>query len=89
MYTLLTSARDYIVSKELCSYLLLRDDAKNDFTEIPTNDPNAIVVGGLAPEKFTYQNMNNALRFVLYIIFIKGLLSIGYSLVIHNGPFDS
>lgn len=41
--------------------MLLSDSALQDFQDIETSDPNAVVIG-LAPDKLDYANLNAAFR---------------------------
>ena len=41
--------------------LLLSESAIGDFADVPTNDPNAVVVG-LAPDRLDYSSLNTAFR---------------------------
>ncbi|XP_065262109.1 haloacid dehalogenase-like hydrolase domain-containing protein 2 [Emys orbicularis] len=64
IFTSLTAARNLLEQKQVRPLLLVDDNALQDFRGIPTNDPNAVVVG-LAPEHFNYQMMNKAFRLIL------------------------
>ncbi|KAH3692407.1 haloacid dehalogenase-like hydrolase domain-containing protein 2 [Dreissena polymorpha] len=64
IFTCLTAARKMIDSRNLSPLLLLDDRALEDFTGIPQDQFDSVVVG-LAPEKFNYGSMNHALRLVL------------------------
>lgn len=71
MFTSLSAAVRYVQANNLKPFYLLTEDAKKDFTEQTTenstdndgNDENAVVVG-LAPDKFVYETINNAFRYV-------------------------
>ena len=42
---------------------MLSENALEDFSDTPQEDPNAVVIG-LAPEKFNYENMSLAFRLI-------------------------
>ncbi|XP_055595974.1 haloacid dehalogenase-like hydrolase domain-containing protein 2 isoform X2 [Uranotaenia lowii] len=62
IYGSLSAASRYVQSNDLNPYYILTEDARRDF---PANTPdrplNAVVVG-LAPERFSYQYLNEAFR---------------------------
>lgn len=62
IYSSLTAAVQYVKCHSLNPYYFLTEDAYKDFSDIPTGDEKNSVVVGLAPEKFTYDNMNIAFR---------------------------
>lgn len=70
MFTSLTAARDYLVqNNNYHPYLMIHEDAKEDFDEVGIQGWNASdgrlassVVVGLAPEMFNYDNVNTAMR---------------------------
>ncbi|XP_046344976.2 haloacid dehalogenase-like hydrolase domain-containing protein 2 [Haliotis rufescens] len=64
VFTSLTAAHDAVREKKLRPMLLLDDRAMEDFDDIDTEDPNAVVVG-LAPDKFHYDVLNSAFRLLL------------------------
>ncbi|MCL4137101.1 UNVERIFIED_CONTAM: hypothetical protein GTU68_033502 [Idotea baltica] len=64
IFTSLTAAKQVIIQKELRPFYLLSEDALKDFEDIPSSDPNAVVVG-LAPLAFDYENMTKAFRLLL------------------------
>ena len=64
IFTSLTAARSLIEKKKVQPLLLLEECAKEDFQGIPTDNPNAVVVG-LAPSCFDYSHMNQAFRLLL------------------------
>lgn len=41
---------------------MLEEDAKLDFSDLDTKNPNAVVVG-LAPNNFNYQSMNQVFQY--------------------------
>lgn len=62
LFSSLSAAAQYVQQHNLNPLYFLTDDARQDF--VPTDervDKNAVVIG-LAPEKFTYENMNDAFR---------------------------
>lgn len=72
MFTSLSAAVKYVKSNDLKPFYLLTEDAKKDFVELTetvsnTNDlhgdENSVVVG-LAPDKFVYETINKAFRYV-------------------------
>lgn len=72
MFTSLSAAVQYVQANKLKPFYLLTEDAKKDFGEQTTdatdggNDENAVVVG-LAPEKFTYNTLQLAFRYVSHL----------------------
>uniref|UniRef100_A0A8R1DHG4 Haloacid dehalogenase-like hydrolase domain-containing protein 2 n=1 Tax=Caenorhabditis japonica TaxID=281687 RepID=A0A8R1DHG4_CAEJA len=63
IFTSLSAARDLITKQQYRPFFILDDKAMEDFEGIPTEDPNAVVLG-LAPEKFTEEYMNRAFRLI-------------------------
>ncbi|GFS02848.1 haloacid dehalogenase-like hydrolase domain-containing protein 2 [Elysia marginata] len=61
VFTSLSAARTLLETKELRPYFLVDKNAMEDFKGISGDDPNAVVVG-LAPDEFTYENLNKAMR---------------------------
>uniref|UniRef100_A0A182Y1Y8 Haloacid dehalogenase-like hydrolase domain-containing protein 2 n=1 Tax=Anopheles stephensi TaxID=30069 RepID=A0A182Y1Y8_ANOST len=62
IYGSLAAAAEYVRKNKLNPYYLLTDDAR---TDMPPNDPTRptdSVVVGLAPERFSYEHMNEAFR---------------------------
>lgn len=76
MFTSLSAAVQYVQTNKLKPFYLLTEDAKKDFAEQTTgknmtatdgeNDENTVVVG-LAPDKFIYETMNAAFRYVWHL----------------------
>ncbi|GAB6031873.1 Haloacid dehalogenase-like hydrolase domain-containing protein 2 [Chamberlinius hualienensis] len=64
IFTSLNSARMLVEKLCLRPMLLLEDAALEDFQDVSTNDPNAVVVG-LAPNKFDHKTMNSAFRLII------------------------
>ena len=62
-FSALTAARQYMASKNLRPLLILEDDAMQDFTGLPTEDPNVVAVG-YAPSKYNYEKINQAFRLI-------------------------
>lgn len=75
--TSLTAAADLVREMAVRPMLLLEDGAMEDFKDIDTTEPNAVVVG-LAPSKFDYNHLNKAMQLLL-----KGHPLIG----IHKGRY--
>jgi len=65
IYSSLTAAVQYVKCHSLNPYYFLTEDAYKDFSDIPTSDEKNAVVVGLAPDLFTYDNMNVAFRILL------------------------
>ncbi len=61
LFTSLTYTKNFIVRNNLRPYLILEDEAIEEFKGVDFEDPNAVVIG-LAPEKFDYSHMNTAFR---------------------------
>ncbi|CAL8134420.1 unnamed protein product [Orchesella dallaii] len=64
LYTATLSTRDYLMSRGLLRpYLVVSDDALQDFIrmDISSPNPNAVVIG-YAPEKFNYETFNDCFR---------------------------
>ncbi|KAI8967449.1 haloacid dehalogenase-like hydrolase domain-containing 2 [Mycotypha africana] len=61
VFTSLSACKDMIQTRQLRPLLLMEDAALEEFKEIETSDPNAVVIG-LAPSKFNYENLNEAFR---------------------------
>lgn len=73
MFTSLSAAVQFVQANKLKPFYLLTEDAKKDFGEqttgknvTATDDENAVVVG-LAPDKFIYETMNAAFRYVCHL----------------------
>ncbi|XP_071787981.1 haloacid dehalogenase-like hydrolase domain-containing protein 2 [Asterias amurensis] len=64
IFSSLTAARHLVIEGGLRPMLLLQDDAKKDFIGIPTDEPNAVVVG-LTPDNFNYATLNTAFKLIL------------------------
>ncbi|XP_067670597.1 haloacid dehalogenase-like hydrolase domain-containing protein 2 [Haliotis asinina] len=64
VFTSLSAAHNVVMEKKLRPMLLLDDRAMEDFDDVTTEDPNAVVVG-LAPDKFNYRVLNSAFRLLL------------------------
>ncbi|EGT47117.1 hypothetical protein CAEBREN_30791 [Caenorhabditis brenneri] len=63
IFTSLVAARDLILQNHYRPFFILDDRAMEDFEGIPTEDPNAVVIG-LAPEKFNDSTMTAAFRLI-------------------------
>lgn len=64
MFSSLTAARELIDSRKLRPMLFLEDIAMEDFIDVETENPNAVVIG-LAPSVFYYEKLNEAFRLLL------------------------
>ncbi|KAL4442466.1 hypothetical protein ABPG77_005050 [Micractinium sp. CCAP 211/92] len=65
VFSSLTATRRLLEERGVRPFLLLHPKALPDFEGIPTDRPNAVVVG-LAKEAFSYENMNTAFRILLH-----------------------
>uniref|UniRef100_A0A1I7UMW5 Haloacid dehalogenase-like hydrolase domain-containing protein 2 n=1 Tax=Caenorhabditis tropicalis TaxID=1561998 RepID=A0A1I7UMW5_9PELO len=63
IFTSLSAARDLIIRNKYRPFFILDDKAMEDFEGIPTEDPNAVLIG-LAPEKFNDSTMTAAFRLI-------------------------
>ncbi|CAI2354599.1 unnamed protein product [Caenorhabditis sp. 36 PRJEB53466] len=63
IFTSLCAARDLILKNRYRPFFMLDEKAMEDFEGIPTDDPNAVVIG-LAPEKFNDSTMTEAFRLI-------------------------
>lgn len=66
IFTSLIAARETIVKEHLHPYLMVDEEAKEDFfghfdVNIEANQADSVLIG-LAPDKFSYHNMNEAMR---------------------------
>ncbi|OQV18064.1 Haloacid dehalogenase-like hydrolase domain-containing protein 2 [Hypsibius exemplaris] len=59
IFTSLTAARKILEAKKWRPWFIVSDEAMEDFDGLPTENPNAVVIG-LAPEKLNHENMNKA-----------------------------
>ncbi|CAG0913194.1 unnamed protein product [Notodromas monacha] len=64
IYTSLSAARNLLDQRKSNPLLLVDDFAMEEFHGFPTNEEKDTVVVGLAPEKFSYENLNEAFRLV-------------------------
>ena len=64
IFSSLTAARTFLQSRSLRPLLLLSPNSLEDFTDLDTQDPNAVVVG-LAPDAFHYDRLNDAFRLLM------------------------
>lgn len=62
VFTSLIAAKQYVKQHRLRPWLMLEEDAKLDFSDLDTKNPNAVVVG-LAPNNFNYPSMNQAFQY--------------------------
>lgn len=81
IFTSLCAARDLIQKNQYRPFFVLDDKAMEDFDGIPTDDPNAVVIG-LAPEKFNDKTMTEAFRLIKESAFDNFLLFITISRII-------
>jgi len=63
IFSSLTAARKYISERRLRPLLFLEDEALEDFSDLPTDDPNCVLLG-LAPSHFHYERLNEAFRLI-------------------------
>jgi len=63
IFSSLTAARKYISERHLRPLLFLEDEALEDFSDLPTDDPNCVLLG-LAPSHFHYERLNEAFRLI-------------------------
>ncbi|PAV62950.1 hypothetical protein WR25_03853 [Diploscapter pachys] len=64
IFSSLSAARKLIDEKKYRPMLFLEEEALEDFRDVDTSSPNAVVVG-LAPSQFHYDRMNDAFRLLL------------------------
>ena len=62
----MAAARQTIINRALNPFLLIDSAAMEDFQDLIKPGKQDAVVIGLAPEKFNYEELNNAFRFVDY-----------------------
>ncbi|TPX65456.1 hypothetical protein SpCBS45565_g05141 [Spizellomyces sp. 'palustris'] len=63
VFTSLIAARNVVRSMGVRPLLLLEPEALEDFSDISTENPNAVVVG-LSPSSFHYEKLNEAFRII-------------------------
>ena len=61
IFTSLTAAYNLVQAQKLRPLLFLEQRALEDFPDVNTENPNAVVIG-LAPDKFDYNHLNNAFK---------------------------
>ena len=61
LFTSLTATHDFLKENNLRPYSLLTEDACADFKDLCAGDPNCVVIG-LAPERFSYEEINKAFQ---------------------------
>ncbi|XP_067130243.1 haloacid dehalogenase-like hydrolase domain-containing protein 2 [Centruroides vittatus] len=93
MFSSLIAAKELIVSRQLRPMLFLEKIAMEDFNDIETENPNAVVIG-LAPSTFHYENLNKAFRLLLNGAHFIGIHKGRYyklkdGLALGPGPFIS
>lgn len=64
IFSSLSAARQLVERENLRPMLFLEPEALDDFKNIDTNNPNAVVIG-LSPNRFDYEHLNEAFRFDL------------------------
>jgi len=64
IFSSLTAARAHLLARSLRPLLLLSEDSLADFADLPTDNPNAVVLG-LAPDQFHYSRLNEAFRLLV------------------------
>ena len=77
IFTAATAAHQYIHSHQLKPYLIIHPALTQEFGDIDTRQPNAVVLGDAA-EYFTYNKLNQAFR-VLMLEPSVPLISMGYN----------
>ncbi|EDV25265.1 Haloacid dehalogenase-like hydrolase domain-containing protein 2 [Trichoplax sp. H2] len=61
IFTSLTAAKIMVLKNNIRPMLMLQPEAREDFQDVPTSNPNGVLVG-LSPDSFNYQTMNEAFR---------------------------
>ena len=61
VFSSLAAARRLVQRRQLRPMLLLQPEALPDFAGVPTDRPNAVLVG-LAPDRFDYETLTEAFR---------------------------
>lgn len=61
IFSSLSAARHLIDKHQLRPMLFLEEEALEDFQDVDTTNPNAVVIG-LAPTKFNYEYLNEAFK---------------------------
>lgn len=64
IFTAPLAVRQYLRSHRLRPWLLVHPNLKQEFADLPQQDPNAVVLGDAA-DGFSYANLNRAFRLVL------------------------
>ncbi|VDM63024.1 unnamed protein product [Angiostrongylus costaricensis] len=64
IFTSLVAARQFVEKQNFRPMLLLDGKAIEDFKDVDTSDPNAVVIG-LAPSEFHFEKLNDAFKLVL------------------------
>ncbi|CAJ0588200.1 unnamed protein product [Cylicocyclus nassatus] len=64
IFTSLLAARSFVEQNKLRPMLILAKEAMEDFQDIDTSNPNAVVIG-LAPSEFHFEKLNDAFKLVL------------------------
>lgn len=77
IFTAATAAHQYIEKHNLRPHLLIHPALEQDFSDLSSDNPNAVVVGDAA-EYFTYNKLNGAFR-VLMMDQSVPLISMGYN----------
>lgn len=90
IFTAPVASRQYIETKNLIPFLLIHPDLEPEFTG-KTGEPNAVLVGD-AGDRFTYNNMNMAFRYLLdgaplLAMGVNRYFSEGDVLSLDAGPF--
>ena len=77
VFTAATAAHEYVQSHGLNPYLLIHPALEEDFSNLDTENPDAVVLGDAA-EYFTYSGLNNAFRVLMQDQSVP-LISMGYN----------
>lgn len=64
LFTAPIATHAYLKSKNLSPFLLIHPDLEQDFTDLLSDEPNAVVIGDAA-QGFSYDNMNEAFRVLM------------------------
>ncbi|KAJ3208692.1 Haloacid dehalogenase-like hydrolase domain-containing protein 2 [Dinochytrium kinnereticum] len=77
VFTSLSAARSFVEKENLRPYLMIEKDAEGEFEGLDLQNPNAVLVG-LAPSKFSYDHLTEAMQI---------LLNGGKLVAIHKGRY--
>ncbi len=65
IFSALEAVKQFLMSKKEGAFLLLKEEVKSEFKEIPSHPVKYVVVGD-ARENFSYENMNKAFRYLFH-----------------------